>query len=585
MAHPSKLFRSVLLRLGASMLAVGFCVLSLTAQPHHLGFDLRGPTRDGLVEARPGIALPPGLQQGDRVIWAEQSRRMRAVLIDDNVPASASYPLLIRRAASRQIVPVRTVPVPRSAAHLGGIVLQPLASLMILLLGLLTLWRGRDWSAWGLSLFAFGMVGAVALAEMPLPPYWNLPQSVLLQLVGGPLVFLGLYLTARSLTGAGATRRGWHDAGYVLLLLAMWAAEAWPMLMLELAGGFSPPAGLELATLAMGLCAAMLPLVVLIRGYLRAGAEARLRIRWILTGTALLLPLLAVSVLLQSAGTRDPALVASLGLLQVVLVIVIIGLFTWAVLRQRLVEVRVVINRALVYALLMGLIVGCFALLESLIERSTLGEGAGLTLEIGVPLALGVLFHQLHVRLEALVDRLFFGHEHRARQAIGEFVRDAGFVESPQVLIARTVETFARHSGGGAAALFELQEGRFVCRGAYPAAAWPAQVDHDDPALVRLRATRAPLDLHGFASAFGSDGLLLPLSLRGHLFGVVTCGPRAAGRHAKADIDRLAQAAHEIGASLFALRAQANESELQAWRQGRHPHPQAAFVAATQAPA
>ena len=230
----------------------------------------------------------------------------------------------------------------------------------------------------------------------------------------------------------------------------------------------------------------------------------------------------------------------------------------------------------------MGLIVGCFALLESLIERSALGEGAGLTLEIGVPLGLGVLFHQLHVRLEALVDRLFFGHEHRARQALGEFVRDAGFVESPQVLIERTVEAFARHSGGAAAALFEWQQGRFVRRGAHPATAvWPAQVDHDDPALVRLRATRAPLDLHGIPSAFGAVELLLPLSLRGHLLGVVPCDPRAAGRHARADIDRLAPAAHEIGASLFALRAQANESELQAWRQGRRRLPEAAPAATT----
>jgi hypothetical protein len=582
MAHRSMILRSLLWRLTVSALAAGFFVLIFSARRHHLGFDLRGTPPRESIATRPGMALPPGLQSGDQVIWSEQSRLMRAVLISDNVPASASYPLLIRRGASHQIVQVRSVPLPRGAKHAGSILLQPLAYLMILLLGLLTLWRGRDWSAWGLSLFAFSMVTAVTLAEVPLPPYWNLLESFFLPLVGGPLVFLGLYLTARSLTGADAEKYAWRDAAYVLLLIALWATEAWPMLMLDRVSEFSPPAGLELATLAMGFSAAILPLVVLIRGYLRATADVRLRIRWILTGTALLLPLLAVGVLLQAAWTQEPRTIAVLGLLQLALVIVIIGLFTYAILRQRLVDVRVVINRALVYALLMGLIVGCFALLESLIERSALGEGAGLTLEIGVPLVLGVLFHQLHVRLEALVDRLFFGHEHRARQALGEFVRDAGFVESPQVLIARTVETFARHSGGSTASLFELQQGSFVRRGAYPAtAACPAQVDHDDPALVRLRATRAPLDLHGIPSAFGADGLLLPLSLRGRLYGVVLCGPRAAGRHAKADIDRLAQAVHEIGASLFALRAQANESELQAWRQGQSAHPDAAFSAPT----
>jgi hypothetical protein len=100
-------------------------------------------------------------------------------------------------------------------------------------------------------------------------------------------------------------------------------------------------------------------------------------------------------------------------------------------------------------------------------------------------------------------------------------------------------------------------------------ATWPGLIDPDDPALVRLRATLTPLDLHESESAFGSNGLALPLALRGRIFGVLVCGPRPAGRYAQAETSELGQAAHDVGASLFALRARANEVLIERLAQGQ----------------
>jgi hypothetical protein len=77
---------------------------------------------------------------------------------------------------------------------------------------------------------------------------------------------------------------------------------------------------------------------------------------------------------------------------------------------------------------------------------------------------------------------------------------------------------------------------------------------------VRLRATRAPLDLHGLNSNLDTDGMALPLALRGRLFGVIACRPRTAGKYAQSEMDELGRAAHDTGAALFALRARANET-------------------------
>jgi hypothetical protein len=99
--------------------------------------------------------------------------------------------------------------------------------------------------------------------------------------------------------------------------------------------------------------------------------------------------------------------------------------------------------------------------------------------------------------------------------------------------------------------------------------AWPHQLGVDDPALVRLRATLTPLDLHESESLLGAEGLALPLALRGRMFGVLVCAPRAAGRYAQAEAGALAQSAHDVGASLFALRARANELLIERIAQGQ----------------
>lgn len=564
------------LRLMIGALAVVAIALTWSAPRRELPFHLKTDAAGGVIEARGWTPLPAGLQAGDRVVLAEQTARMRAVLADENVPGSRTYRLWVQRAGSVLPVAVRSV-AQKQTAESGRIHwVSSAEQAMLLVLGLLTLWRGRDWAAWGLAMFAISILFAKILVGLPAPPFPGLALHMVGQWLGGPMAFLGLYLTATALLGLRP--RLLHGLGivYLLLLLLLFALEAGGSVAFVAFAVSGEPAAFNDIIIACGIAGLAVPLWVLLRGYVDAAAAARLRIRWILSSTALLLPAMLIEIALQNAAVQQSPALMWLRWIGTALTIAVLALYTYAVLRQRLVEVRVVVNRALVFALLMGMVVGLFALMESLIERSAIGESAGLALEIGVPLALGILFHQLHRRVEALVDRVFFHREHRARAALSDFVRDAGFVESPQTLIARTVEAFSRDAGVTGAALYEAREGGFDCSGRDGAGfACQDRLDQDDRALVRLRATLAPLDLHGVGSALGAEGLALPLALRGHLFGVLVCGPRPAGRHAQADIERLGHAAHEVGASLFALRARANESLVEALARGVLPPAQA----------
>ncbi len=557
------------LRLVIGAVAVAGFALALVIPRRELPFHLRQDATGGVIEARGWTPLPAGLRVGDRLAYGQQTLLMRAVLLRENVPENRIYSLRVQRAGSVLTVAVHSVVQSQSAESSRLRWASWAEQAMLLALGLLTLWRGRDWAAWGLAMFALSITFSDILAGLPSPPLLGLALLMVMQWLGGPMAFAGLYLTANALVGWRPHLLHGPVMAYLLTLLSLFALEAGGMLASLMFAVLEMPAVLQGLIITAGLAGLAVPLWVLLRGYVHAAAEARLRIRWILSCTSLLLPLMLIQIALQQAAIQQSPAMIWLRWAGTAMTITVLGLYTYAVLRQRLVEVRVVVNRALVFAMLMGMVVGLFGLIESLIERSAIGESAGLALEVGVPLVLGILFHQLHRHVEALVDRLFFHREHSARWALNDFVRDAGFIESPQTLIARTVEAFSRHAGVEGAALYEARDTGFECSGRDEAGpAFPDRLDMDDRALVRLRATLAPLDLHGVGSALGIEGLALPLALRGHLFGMLACGPRPAGRHAQSDIERLGHAAHEVGTSMFALRARANESLVEGLARG-----------------
>jgi GAF domain-containing protein len=92
----------------------------------------------------------------------------------------------------------------------------------------------------------------------------------------------------------------------------------------------------------------------------------------------------------------------------------------------------------------------------------------------------------------------------------------------------------------------------------------PPQVAADDLALVKLRAHDPEVNLHEAPSAIGREGYAFPLRVRGHLLGVLVVGPRPGEHSVAEERELLAHVAHEVGAALFALRAEASEARAQA---------------------
>jgi hypothetical protein len=555
---PAHDVRPWLLRIIISAVAILAFVVTVVSKQNQMPFSALCDGVTCQVTAAWANTGTSPLRVGDQIVIPEQSFASRAVLLATNVSRDQNYEFRVRRGLQRLRMWMHAIP----AAGLPGTG-SPAASRTIvgfaLLFGLLMLWRGETAASRGLCLFALSLVVGVGAVAHPLDPPWNLVGEGLVTLLGGPVALFGIYLTADALvhadSGSRAARR--IRAAYVAALALLYLSEAVPQLLLALGSGVPLYNGLQVLGLALAAIVWIVPLVYLLHRYRVSPPESRLRIRWFIVAVALLLPVLICNMLLQSGNPRFQPWADFLVSAQILLDLALFTILSYAALSQRLVAVRFVLNRAVVFGVLTASLIGVLSLLESLIERSVISREAGLALDIAVPLLLGVSIHRIHRWGEESVERVVFRREYRARHEISNFVRDAGFIADPATLFERTVAVFAAHAGGHYAALYLTGKFGYDRAGVSDVSqGLPERIAIDDVAMVRLRATLAPLDLFTLPGPLGAAGLALPLVIRGRLEGVLVCGPKAEGRYAQAEVEFLGKAAADITACVIALKAE-----------------------------
>ena len=511
------------------------------------------------IEPIPGLT-PPTLHAGDRLELAAQSRATRIALVtseETNLPSWASYPLVIQRGATQLSVTVRMVNDNSGTLSSWADWLELYNLILYAGIALLALWRGHDRAAAGMAFWAIAEV-PLGFASGALVPGSN--GMALLGLLGRDgfslLARIGFYVMAESIAGSALSPRGralWRGlfalvlgaaiitslGGAIAVVAAGWAGLMQPLLYLP------------------ALASYLVPIALLFASYRHADARQRQRLRWLLWGSVMFV----VSLVLNNVPL-PLGLAARVQLVGGIFALGAVALL-YAVLRHRVVDISVALNRGLVYAATTSLVLGLFALLESLIEHTALGHGASLLLELAVPLALGAGLSSVHRRIEAMVERFIFRHQYRMEAALRRFAEDCAFITQPQKLFELGVEQIARHTGAPLVALYERGAEGYACMRQRGERALPAMVAADDLAFVALRARNAELDLHDSQSALGASGHAFPLMLRGNLLGALVVGERPGEHYAADERALLFHVAHEMGMALFALRAQESEERAQ----------------------
>lgn len=552
------LYISIVVTLIAAVAAAQI-VFSMVAFPNTgFAFNVVPQGQTSVIEPLAGVPLAAGLQAGDELLLRRLTPEARAALVGQvSLKAGLTYTLVVRRGDRILSVPVHTQVLPsmptQDLNNESGLALF----FALLILGLLVMWRGRDLAAWGLGLFAFVIIVHGALQRIPLGGMWVFGLDVLANVVVMPILFIGLYLMAYSLGSRGMSARlrrifsGLFGLFYVLLLVAdsifITAVVFW---------GRSLSYATEIS-LALFAAVSLTTFALLLTGYARAGAEQRLRIRWILYSTGVLMLSLIVDVAAEITSDELTQLIlASIG--NAVLLLAVAG-YTYAVLRQRLVDVRIVLNRTLVYGVITAVVVGVFAGINVLVDHATFGHGASLLLELIVPLGLGVALDSLRKYLDRYLNRLVFRRQYRAEKALQNFARTCGFIEDAERLLDATVQQVFEHSRAQSVVLYERDTDGYRRVRELGVAQFPARADLDDMAFVRLRAGDHEADLHELTSALGPSGYVFAMAVRGEVIGALICGPRPAEHYSADERALLFHVAQQAGSALHALRTRAQE--------------------------
>jgi signal transduction histidine kinase len=285
-----------------------------------------------------------------------------------------------------------------------------------------------------------------------------------------------------------------------------------------------------------------------------ADPVSRAQIRWIMWGSLVVLAVAIPGYVLPLAFTGEPYIPHPVIMLLTLFIPLVLGL---AVLRYRLFDIEIIVNRTLVYGSLTAILVGLYfllvRLLTLLVQEVLHGENNTLIVFIAT-LCIALAFDPLRRRLQSLIDRAFYRDRVDFRQAIIAFSRQVRTIlELPdllQALVDRVTELlYVSHS-----TVFLVEQGmgpsRLIPSYGQPVGRSGANLELDASLLQRLRAEEVvsrpshpifPLLVPLLASRVG----------RRHLLGVLALGPRLSEQpYTRDDQSLLLGLADQVGTAI-----------------------------------
>ncbi len=252
--------------------------------------------------------------------------------------------------------------------------------------------------------------------------------------------------------------------------------------------------------------------VSLIVRYRSAGRDERQQIKWLAFAAALALVSQAIAFgsLIACGCDNSPVANVAFSVTEVAAFIGIPAAITIAILRYRLYDIDMIINRALVYGLIattltaiyVGVVVGVGAIV---------GSGGSSTLTIVAAVAIALLFQPLRRRAQRLANRLVYGDRATPYQVLSDFAKRMAGTYALDDVLERMASILAHGTGATRVNVWLRVGGELR-----PVAAWPADAAGLDPialaagdALPAFDVTRAVAVRHG-AELFGALTLIKP---------------------------------------------------------------------------
>jgi hypothetical protein len=536
--------------IGTVLMVIVFFIVEDNAT--HVGyFPIVFEGNSSAVEVEPGAKLGAALQTGDRIDLAALPPPQRFAL-QSGAPSQDRLTVPVLHNHRRTFVTLTASAIDNSPrAKFARNVGTPLAFFLSLALAsALFLIRPRPIT---LAFYVYTILMLVKVNQTALDlATWpiNLASDLAIQFVY-PLAQLMILIFAWRLYGRPSRAWPWIFGSAVVLSLIVFGAWMDPIIwMVSQRYGVPGP-----TTLFMSLSDVLLLIVVLCGlAYIASGATGipRGRVNWVIAGIALA-PILdltwAIANVISTLVGNSSAMLLDVqhwtdslgpwfGLFGVIFVV-------YGFLSERVIDFRFAIGRAAVYGAITAVMLLIFGTLEWWAEQIFESTRPAIYVSLFAALAIGFTLNALHGRVENFLNTFFFGDQRRAEEALRHTARALANTSSEKTLVEFLVDEPVRVLGLSSAALFLAQgEGGAFVRTADRG--WTQQeaerIDAEDPLIVELRAELTPIALDGRPRAqtilpggSKAPALVVPLLMRGAVFGFVFYGPRSTGARLTSD--------------------------------------------------
>jgi signal transduction histidine kinase len=235
--------------------------------------------------------------------------------------------------------------------------------------------------------------------------------------------------------------------------------------------------------------------------YQSGGREVRQQIKWIALAAAVaaVSQLVALLALAATGDASNPVTVIAYVVIPVTALFGIPAIITLAILKYRLYQIDVIINRAVQYGLLSAALTGVYA--GIVVGIGTLaGYSGGPVLTVAAAVVIAVLFQPVRHRAQLIANHLVYGERATPYQVLADFAEDmAGQLDFDTVL-DRMASILAGATGADRVEVWvrvgsELRPQVTWPHGSAPPAAVPLIDDAELPAFDL--ATRAVAVRHG----------------------------------------------------------------------------------------
>jgi len=229
---------------------------------------------------------------------------------------------------------------------------------------------------------------------------------------------------------------------------------------LEGAAGFMDGAGfVGIVVLSVAAAAS------LILRYRRAGGDRRRQIKWFAFAVSVVAGWAAISAILEALEISNPIVDTALSAVAFVSLPVGVGI---GILRHRLFDIEVVLNRTVLFGLLAAFVTALYVGIVVGIGAA-IGSRGNLFLSIVATALIAVLFHPIRERARRLADRIVYGKRATPYEVLSEFSDRMGGSYASEDVLQRMARVVGEGTGARRAEVW-LRVGSGLRR----SAAWPA---------------------------------------------------------------------------------------------------------------